>query len=282
VNDADRSSADPRRFPTGTPGSVGSRKDNAQGGSTGGALSCPLAISLPKSGGAIRGIGERFSANPVTGSLRGISLSRAHESNLTDESRSANRYLKHIKYGNHPTRQSGEDLTQRSDWLFEVVLDYGERAPNMPTPNNSGEWLCRHDPFPSYRAGFEVRTYRLCQLTVMFHHFPDEEGMGNVCLVRSTDFVYRSIRENDEDLKKGHPIASFIAWITQCGYKRLPNGGYLKTSLPPLEFEHSQATIRAAKGNLVVRRVRRATGSSSASTVAVQRRALEKTAPHDE
>src|SRR2546423_10638990 len=45
---------------------------NARGGSTGasqsstGGSSIP-AISLPKGGGAIRGIGEKFAANPVTG-----------------------------------------------------------------------------------------------------------------------------------------------------------------------------------------------------------------------
>src|SRR6059058_4668111 len=33
----------------------------------GNALSSPPSISLPKGGGAIRGIGEKFAANPVTG-----------------------------------------------------------------------------------------------------------------------------------------------------------------------------------------------------------------------
>ena len=77
----------------------------------------------------------------------------------------------------------------------------------------------------------------------MFHHFPGEEGVGQDCLVRSTDFVYRDIRNNPEDVKKGHPIASFIASVSQNGYKRQAAGGYLKKSLPPLEFEYSQAII---------------------------------------
>src|SRR5713101_8391830 len=38
------------------------KKDASDGGS-----SAPPSISLPKGGGAIRGIGEKFSANPVTG-----------------------------------------------------------------------------------------------------------------------------------------------------------------------------------------------------------------------
>ena len=51
-------------------------------------------------------------------------------------------------------------------------------------------WPVREDPFSTYRAGFEVRTYRLCRRVLMFHHFP-EESTGADCLVRSTEFEYR-------------------------------------------------------------------------------------------
>src|SRR5215217_6821572 len=64
---ADQSSANPWRSPAGTQGSGGSEVDSNQRLSTSGTLSSPPAISLPKGGGAIRGIGEKFSANPVTG-----------------------------------------------------------------------------------------------------------------------------------------------------------------------------------------------------------------------
>src|SRR5256712_980609 len=40
--------------------------DNTEAASDGGQIR-PPAISLPKGGGAIRGIGEKFAANPVTG-----------------------------------------------------------------------------------------------------------------------------------------------------------------------------------------------------------------------
>jgi hypothetical protein len=35
-----------------------------------------------------------------------------------------------------------------------------------------------------------VRTYRICQRVLMFHHFQDEPGLESNCLVRSTDFTY--------------------------------------------------------------------------------------------
>ncbi|HKU77697.1 MAG TPA: SpvB/TcaC N-terminal domain-containing protein [Pyrinomonadaceae bacterium] len=158
----------------------------------------------------------------------GVDLTAANEKN---RNRSSQRYLKSVKYGNRTPRRSGEDLSQRNDWLFEVVFDYGEHNQNNPRPNDAGAWLCRQDPFSTYRASFEVRSYRLCQRVLMFHHFP-EENIGRDCLVKSTDFVYREDR-----------IASFITAVTQSGYKQKAGGGYRKKSLPPVEFQYSEANI---------------------------------------
>ena len=72
----------------------------------------------------------------------------------------------------------------RTAWLFEVVFDYGdhrERAPDARARPAAGR--CAADPFSTYRAGFEMRTYRLCQRVLMFHHFPDEPDVGADCLV---------------------------------------------------------------------------------------------------
>src|SRR5205085_2747888 len=135
------------------------------------------------------------------------------------------------------------DLAQMS-WMFEVVFDYGEHDAVIPAPGETRPWLCRNDPFSSHRSSFEVRTYRLCQRVLMFHHFPNEIAVEQDCLVRSTDFVYQNTRNNSDDLKHGNPLASFIASVTQNGYKRQHDGSYLKKSLPPLEFGYSQAIIQ--------------------------------------
>ena len=72
----------------------------------------------------------------------GIDLSQAHERNRTETTRAANRYLKRIKYGNRapyfPILSANEPPTpQPTEWLFEVVLDYGEHDLNQPTPDDS-------------------------------------------------------------------------------------------------------------------------------------------------
>src|SRR5687767_14542652 len=64
---ADRSETT-SRLPNGeTLGLPGRAQDGAGGGAVGNTQLSPPSISLPKGGGAIRGMGEKFSANPVTG-----------------------------------------------------------------------------------------------------------------------------------------------------------------------------------------------------------------------
>jgi hypothetical protein len=67
VNGANRPENIPGRVPAATPGPAGSGGDGDQDGGTTRTSFSPPAISLPKGGGAIRGIGEKFAANPVTG-----------------------------------------------------------------------------------------------------------------------------------------------------------------------------------------------------------------------
>src|SRR5262245_40620660 len=197
-----------------------------------------------------------------------LDLSQANERNRTEDTRKANRYLKRIYYGNRnpylpkleeatpwpeppvPTAQNGTP-----NWLFEVVFDYddGHYAENAPdadgrilahpvhSPLLTAKWFARVDPFSTYRAGFEVRTYRLCQRILMFHHFPEELGTPDY-LVRSTDFTY-SYEDNPTDAR--NPIYSFLDSVSQSGYVRQADGSYLKKSLPPLQFEYTKPEVQA-------------------------------------
>jgi hypothetical protein len=186
-------------------------------------------------------ISYRYKSEDKVGTT-GIDLAQAHEGNRTPLSRSSNRYLKHIYYGNQTPRQTNEDLNNPQDWLFEVVFDYGEHDLLNPIPKEPTQWTkatLRNDPFSSYRSGFEVRTYRLCQRVLMFHHFLNEPEVGKDCLVRSTDFTY-AYEQNPTDARI--PIYSFLKLATQTGYKR-NGGGYIQKSLPPLEFTYSEPII---------------------------------------
>jgi Salmonella virulence plasmid 65kDa B protein/Insecticide toxin TcdB middle/C-terminal region/Insecticide toxin TcdB middle/N-terminal region len=142
------------------------------------------------------------------------------------------RYPKTIKYGNRSPRRSGEDLTQRTDWMFEVVFDYGEHDDAAPTTREIRIWPVRQDPFSLFRSTFDIRTYRLCRRVLMFHHFPDELNSTADYLVRSTDLAYRET-----------PVASFVTSVTQAGYAQQADGTYLKRALPKLEFQYTDVQV---------------------------------------
>ena len=178
-----------------------------------------------------------------------MDASQVHERNRSVDQRKANRYLKYIRYGNHEPylpklseTAPWPTLPPDDKWYFQVVFDYGEHALKKPTPSESGPWPRRNDPFSSYRAGFEVRTYRLCQRVLMFHHFPGEENVGQDCLVRSTDFNYEY--EDDPKIARA-PIYSFLTSVSQSGYVR-QGERYLMKSLPPVEFEYSHPIVQDA------------------------------------
>lgn len=168
---------------------------------------------------------------------RGVDLAAGHERNRV---RTANRYLKRIRYGNRvplllddpaASRPAPQDAPLPAQWLFEVVLDYGDHDDAAPAPAPDRPWPVRRDAFSSYRAGFEVRTQRRCSRILMFHHVPEDPAVGMDCLVRSTDLTY------DEE-----STYSTLRSVTHVGYRR-SGGGYSSAGPPPLELTYSRAEV---------------------------------------
>lgn len=149
----------------------------------------------------------------------GFGRSEVFEKNRLGHVRTfSQRYLKRVLYGNR-VRQPESD----QDWCFELVFDYGDES--------GGSWPVRVDPFSTYRPGFEVRTYRLCQRVLMFHRF-DELRDGERCLVFSTEFDH-----------KHDPIATTLRSVKQVGHV-WDGTRYQSKETPSLEFRYSGAEIR--------------------------------------
>jgi RHS repeat-associated protein len=171
-----------------------------------------------------------------------VDLTLANERNRT---RTANRYLKRVRYGNRkPLR--GSNLPAEDDgWMFEIVLDYGdEEFRSCPAdaegnvfveapanPSHDRPWPTRRDPFSSYRSGFEVRAYRLCHRFLLFHRFPEELETPRY-LVRSTELEYEQKQ-----------IGSFLVRAIQAGYARESEGRYLERGMPALELGYSASPL---------------------------------------
>jgi len=139
-----------------------------------------------------------------------------------------NIYLKRVRYGNiSPYKNMHEPLPSR--FMFETVFDYGEMDTiNIPF-NEITHWDFRNDAFSDYRAGFEIRTCRLCKRVLLFHYF-DELPQG-AALIRSMDFSYSN---------NGIGGFTFLQEITETGFTSYDDGSYSKKSLPPFSFGYQQ------------------------------------------
>ena len=165
----------------------------------------------------------------LTENSEGIT-NNAHEFNRAPLQRTANRYLKRVQYGNTISYLDKANWSNNK-WMFEVVFDFGDH------PNNS--WTVRHDPFSNYRAGFEIRTYRLCQRVLMFHHFSElwdnPADKDKPYLVKSTNFHYHA----KDPEKAGY---TQLKSVTHHSYE-LDNSTLHSRQLPPLSFTYSQPKI---------------------------------------
>lgn len=141
-----------------------------------------------------------------------------------------NTYIKRVWSGNITPYYAGDNIPSAGEFLFELVLDYGEHEKLSPPFSISQPWDYRADAFSDYRSGFEIRTARLCNRVLMYHHFA--ELPGGVALVSSLDFTY------DNNDQQGNFL--FLREIKSKGYIKHPDNTYTQKELPPLTFSYQK------------------------------------------
>ncbi len=162
---------------------------------------------------------------------KGFNASRLHNRNRTENGdvTYTNLYLEKALYGNKtPYEKLNDPYPAETDYLFQTVFDYGEYDTNAPY-SKIKDWDFRTDAFSEYRAGFEIRTTRLCRRVLLFHHF--SELPGGSALVKSLNFNYDTTGETG---------LTFLKSIAAYGYIKKPDGTYTDKHLPPTEFEYQK------------------------------------------
>ena len=146
----------------------------------------------------------------------------------------ANLYPEKILYGNKtPYRQFGDVFPDETDFMFHTYFDYGTTDLNIEPFDKLNPWDFRPDAFSDYKAGFEIRTTRLCRRVLLFHVFeelaqrPDKSDKKT--LIKSVNFEYDTSTEQD---------FTFLKRITSYGYIKMPAGTYSHKKLPPMEFDY--------------------------------------------
>ena len=155
----------------------------------------------------------------------------------------AQRYIKRIRYGNSSPLELSEAIvdgtaTAPLRWHFQAVFDYGDHSGELPSAEVDRPWPVRRDIISSGRAGFEVRTYRLCRRILAFHDF-DELGEGPT-------LIGQTILAHAES-----PVASQLETIGYTGHRRDrregQSGDVLSSrSLPPLKFRYAPAATETS------------------------------------
>ncbi|KAK0651019.1 virulence plasmid 65kDa B protein-domain-containing protein, partial [Cercophora newfieldiana] len=175
----------------------------------------------------------------------GIKPGQAHEAHRTDTTRAVNRHIKSIRYGNTTpapaSARNGDDwlasANNESQWMFEIVFDYGDHRTEKPAAAPDQPWAVRQDVFSTYTPGFELRTYRLCRRFLLFHHMKEQLGVQDY-LVRSMELVY-----------KESGSASVLASLTQTSHAldtSLGTARSISRSLPSVEFQYSAVDLSSA------------------------------------
>lgn len=140
-----------------------------------------------------------------------------------------NLYLDKVLYGNKiPYKKFGDAFPAEPAYLFSAVFDYGTLQ-DGDTPDVVNDWDFRKDAFSNYKAGFEIRTTRLCKRVLIFHHFTGPNEYNG--LVRSLNFEYDSTSQED---------FTFLKSATSFGYIKNNNGSYSQKNLPAIEFTYQK------------------------------------------
>ncbi|MEC4686088.1 MAG: SpvB/TcaC N-terminal domain-containing protein [Nitrospirota bacterium] len=140
-----------------------------------------------------------------------------------------NLYLEKVLYGNKtPYKIFNDPFPPVTDYFFQTIFDYGEYNTNAPY-DITNAWNFRKDAFSEYKAGFEIRTARLCKRVLLFHYF--SELPGGSALIKSVDFNYDTTTEKD---------FTFLTSMTFFGYIKQADGTYTHKNLPPNEFEYQK------------------------------------------
>ncbi len=140
-----------------------------------------------------------------------------------------NLYIEKVLYANKkPYKNFNDIFPPETDYCFQTVFDYGEYNLNAPY-DKVDTWNFRQDAFSENKAGFEIRTTRLCKRVLLFHYF--DELPGGSALVKSLDFEYDTATEES---------FTFLKSLTSYGYIKKTDGTYSHKNLPPLEFEYQK------------------------------------------
>ena len=138
---------------------------------------------------------------------------------LASPAAEANVHLKRVQWGNRHPGSPG-------DWLFELVVDYGDHDPVHPDPQPDRPWTLRTDAHSSFAQDLMSQP-ATCRRLLMFSTYA-QPGQTPV-LLGAHEFTYRE-----------RPAGSELVTVTYRGYRDAAGEDPQTMTLPPVEFDYTQ------------------------------------------
>ncbi|MDK1377244.1 MULTISPECIES: SpvB/TcaC N-terminal domain-containing protein [unclassified Sinorhizobium] len=187
-------------------------------------------------------------------------ISESHRIEKDGTSLVSGSYLESVLYGNLRPFFADRELNywrsveslilpNKDQWQFQIFYDYTARENPADPALENRSWSVRSDPFSTYRAGFEVRTWRLCRRILFVTNISIErEGVepGYTGITHGLFLVYETGMSTGElgEGPIGSPILTKLKSIQQIHFCKSEDqsssaGRYKTAEWPPLEFAYS-------------------------------------------
>lgn len=166
-------------------------------------------------------------------------------------------YLKRVYYGNKTPYYLGDTIPTENDFMFRTIFDYGEHDTAVAIPKDihlqKNDWICREDPFSTFRSGFEIRTYRRCHRVLMFHCFDADDLPHSPYLTKSLEVFYNHDLEFNGNNTSVNGF-SFLIKAKQNGHLWDDDNNCYKTKfLPEIEISYQRhewnAEVKSVSGD---------------------------------
>lgn len=142
-------------------------------------------------------------------------------------------------------------------WQFRALFDYTADVADDASFSGNSAWSVRLDPFSSYRAGFEVRSYRLCRKILFETSISIEIEGRETGYAGVTHGLFLSYREGEPSPSasaqgEGSPFLTKLRSIGQLNFRAragyaLDQSRYDSAKWPRLEFDYSVSVAMELK-----------------------------------
>jgi hypothetical protein len=130
-------------------------------------------------------------------------------------------------------------------YFFQTLFDYGEHGDDLD-PAEARPWVARGDPWSDRRAGFDLRSNRLCRRVLFYNRFEElDPGSPDPVWVPVKGLEFGYANANFTHPTSAPVDVEKLIGIAEAGYRPDGAGGLARTALAPMRFSYHPAAIDA-------------------------------------